>query len=240
MSIPKFYNSSRAEAREEFFRSRIEGSYDINEFFFKLIFENTQEGDRILDIGTGDAFVLEQLARRYTNRYSELCGLDNSEEMLSKARGRVKGLPIAVVLGDNFNLPFQSNYFNAVTAKNVTNFSESEVYRVLRKGGMFFFREYGQGKGLIEIADLFRGRLIRAREPSFYINRLEAVGFKNLLLKELFIKRSYSLEDILKIINMFPFLDEVRNEDVNAIKNYFKGRDRVDITSDPIIITGRK
>ena len=120
------------------------------------------------------------------------------------------------------------------------NFSESEVYRVLKSPGKFFFREYGSGKGLKEIADIFRGRLVRARDPSFYTQRLQFAGFRNISLREFDVKREYSFNELFQVMQMFPFLDHVTEEDKTKIKDYFGSRDKTQITSDQIIIIGEK
>lgn len=235
-----FYNKEKAQSREDFFRDSTLTPSSINDLFFGFIYEGIPAGARVLDIGTGNAFILEQLARRYPKRYGNLVGIDVSQEMLEKARERTFGLDVQLILGDNMNLPFQSNSFDAVTAKNVTNFSESEVYRVLKNSGKFFFREYGSGKGLKEIADIFRERLVRSRDPDFYIQRLKSTGFKNLSLKELDVQREYSFEELLQIMQMFPFLDYIGEEDKIKIKSYFGDKDKVKINSDQIIIIGEK
>jgi len=239
MENPAFYDKEKVQSREGFFRDNAKTSYSINDLFFGLIYEKVPAGARILDIGTGNAFILEQLAKRYPSRYG-LWGIDISPEMLEKARERSSGLDIYLVLGDNVNLPFQSDFFDAVIAKNVTNFSEPEVYRVLKTPGKFFFREYGTGKGLKEIADIFRERLIRSRDSSFYIQRLKSSGFRDISLRELDIKREYSFEELLQVMQMFPFLDHVGEEDRKKIKSYFGDKDKAQITSDQIIIVGEK
>ena len=234
-----FYDEERAQLREDFFKK-----YSLpdegNNLFFKCINEYLLMNARILDIGTGNGFVLEQLIRKYPKKYFHLEGIDISIDMLKKAKKRIDDLQIKLILGDNIKLPFQSDSFDAVTSKNVTNLSESEIYRVLKTSGKFFFREYGSGKGLKEIADLFQGRLIRARGPDFYISRLEHAGFKNISLKEINIKREYSFEKLLQIIKMFPFLDEVTEKDKYKIKSYFEDKDKILITSDQKIIIGEK
>lgn len=240
MEKPAFYNKEKAQSREDFFRDNTPTASSVNDLFFKLIYASTPTGARILDIGTGNAFILEQLAKRNPRRYNGLWGIDISPEMLKKAEERISGLDIQLVLGDNMTLPFESDFFDAVTAKNVTNFSESEVYRVLKSPGKFFFREYGSGKGLKEIADMFRGRLVRARDPSFYTQRLESAGFRNISLREFDVKREYSFEELLQVMQMFPFLDEVREEDKAKIRDYFGSRDKMPITSDQIVIIGEK
>jgi len=240
MEKPAFYDKEKAQSREDFFRGNAPTASYVNDFFFELIHEGVSVGAKILDIGTGNAFILEQLASRHPSRYGGLYGIDISPEMLEKARERTSGLDIQLFLGDNMDLPFQEEFFDAVTAKNVTNFSGSEVYRVLKSPGKFFFREYGSGKGLKEIADIFRGRLVRARDPSFYTQRLESAGFKNISLKEFDVKREYSFEELLQVMQMFPFLDQVGKEDRRKIKSYFGDKDKVKITSDQIIIIGEK
>jgi ubiquinone/menaquinone biosynthesis C-methylase UbiE len=240
MKKNSFYSKEKAQSREDFFRNNISTSPSINDLFFGFIHDKIPTGARVLDIGTGNAFVLEQLARRYPKRYETLMGIDVSQEMLEKAKERTLGLDIQLILGDNMALPFPSNSFDAVTAKNVTNFSESEVYRVLNNSGKFFFREYGSGKGLKEIADIFRERLVRPRDPDFYVQRLDSAGFKNISLKKLDIQREYSFKDLLQIMQMFPFLDNIKEEDKTKIKSYFGDQDKIKINSDQIIIIGEK
>jgi SAM-dependent methyltransferase len=240
MEKPAFYDKEKAQSREDFFRDNAPTASSVNDLFFQLIYEGIPAGAKILDIGTGNAFVLEQLARRYPSRYSGLCGVDISLEMLEKAKERTWGLDIQLFLGDNADLPFQADFFDVVTAKNVTNFSESEVYRVLKSPGKFFFREYGLGKGLKEMADIFRGRLVRARDPSFYTQRLLSAGFRNISLREFDVKREYYFDELLQVMQMFPFLDQVTEEDKNKIKDYFGSRDKTQITSDQIILIGEK
>jgi len=240
MEKPAFYDKEKAQSREDFFRDNAPTASYVNDLFFNLIYEEIPAKARILDIGTGNAFILEQLAKRNPGRYGSLWGIDLSPEMLEKAEERTSGLDIQLILGDNMNLPFEPGFFDAVTAKNVTNFSESEVYRVLKSPGKFFFREYGPGKGLKEIGGLFRGRLVRTRDPSYYTKRLESAGFRNICLREFDVKREYSFEELLQVMQMFPFLDEVREEDKVKIRDYFGSRNKAQITSDQIIIIGDK
>lgn len=240
MEKPAFYDKKKAQSREDFFRDNAQNFSVVNDSFFGLIYSGVPAGSKVLDIGTGNAFVLEQLARRYAGRYEGLFGIDVSPEMLEKAKERTEGLDVKLYLGDNMALPFEAEFFYAVTAKNVTNFSESEIYRVLKSQGKFFFREYGPGKGLKEIAELFKGRLVRSRDPEFYTRRLKSVGFRNISLRELDVKREYSFKELLQVMQMFPFLNEIREEDKDRIKSYFGWKDKTQITSDQIIIIGEK
>lgn len=97
---------------------------------------------KVLDVatGTGDlAIALTEI------KDVNITGLDISEGMLSVGREKVqkKNLSdrIQLVHGDSENLPFEDNYFDAVTvAFGVRNFENlekglSEIYRVIRPGG---------------------------------------------------------------------------------------------------------
>lgn len=240
MEFPKPYSLSGAKLRGEFFSSPGQNAQDINDLFFNLIYTNTPPKTRILDIGTGNAFVLEQLAKRYPFHFGKLVGIDISEEMLSNARERVSNLDIALQQGDNLNLPFENSSFGAVVAKNVTNFSEFEIYRVLAEKGKFFFREYGSNKGLEEIATMFRDRLIRCSSAEDYVARFKSAGFRNIILKTFKLNRSYSFEEISKVVKMFPFIKDFNQNDLKKIKSLFGDGDRINITSDPIILMGEK
>lgn len=98
----------------------------------------------LLDIatGTGDlAIMMSELAPE------KIVGLDISEGMLEVGKQKVaaKNLDnlIDMVLGDSENIPFEDNYFDAITVSfGVRNFENldkglQEIYRVLKPGGIF-------------------------------------------------------------------------------------------------------
>lgn len=104
--------------------------------------------DSILDIATGTGDLAIQLADSKANR---IVGLDISEGMLSVGRKKVaaKNLQdrIEMVQADSEALPFEENTFDAITvAFGVRNFEDlekglSEIYRVLKPGGIFMVLE---------------------------------------------------------------------------------------------------
>jgi len=74
-------------------------------------------GGKILDIATGTAIVGLYMAKRVADK-GEIIGIDMSKSMLKKALEKTKASAIyniQFVLGDAHNLPFQDNYFDAVT-----------------------------------------------------------------------------------------------------------------------------
>jgi demethylmenaquinone methyltransferase/2-methoxy-6-polyprenyl-1,4-benzoquinol methylase len=108
---------------------------------------------RILDLatGTGD-FAIESLKLNPT----EIVGMDISEGMLEVGRTKMKkrGFDpiISMQLGDSENLPFEDNYFDALTVgfgvRNYENLEKglAEMLRVVRPGGKLIILEFSKPK----------------------------------------------------------------------------------------------
>lgn len=102
----------------------------------------------ILDIATGTGDLAILMAQTSA---TEIIGADISEGMMEVGRKKVaeKGLAskIKLVYGDSENLPFEDNYFDAITvAFGVRNFETlekglAEILRVLKPGGVFVILE---------------------------------------------------------------------------------------------------
>jgi demethylmenaquinone methyltransferase / 2-methoxy-6-polyprenyl-1,4-benzoquinol methylase len=108
---------------------------------------------RVLDIATGTAdFALAALALKP----KEIVGLDISEGMLKVGQKKIekKGVTdvIRLVVGDSENLPFEENYFDALTVGfGVRNFEDlekglSEMLRVVRPEGKLIILEFSKPK----------------------------------------------------------------------------------------------
>ncbi len=113
----------------------------------KIVAEKNPES--ILDIATGTGDLAIKFAEKTTA--SKIVGLDISEGMLAVARKKVTGKPISknveFVKADSEALPFQDNYFDAITVSfGIRNFENlekglSEILRVLKIGGIFVILE---------------------------------------------------------------------------------------------------
>ena len=233
----KFYDSKKVSLRSETFKN-LGSSLAIENAFFESITEDLPTRSNVLDIGTGDGFVLREINKRLGNMGVHIYGVDVSYEMIKVAKEQVPNATF--IEGDNYALPFEDGLFDIVVAKNVTRFSPAEVFRVLAKNGRFVMREYGLGKGLVEIAEMFKGRIIRSRDPSFYINGLQNIGFVDVCLKEFNCKREYLLDNLIQIMNSFPFIENYSKKDEDKIKQKYLDSPTITITSDPILIVGRK
>lgn len=232
-----FYDEKVVNIRNTSITTPVKQTYDINSLFVRKIISYMKDGCKILDIGTGNGFVLKQINEN-SNIKSTLTGVDNSREMVSTARENL-GEIATILEGDNNNLPFANNSFDIVTAKNVTRYNSDELYRVLKNGGYFVFREYGPSKGLIEIANLFKDRLIRSRQVEYYSTKLEKSGFDIVSIEQYKVHRKYqSVQEIINITKSFPLIEGYSEKDEELIRESLNGN--CNITSDPFILVAKK
>ena len=232
-----FYDEKIVNIRNTSITAPVKQTQDINSLFVRKIISYMRDGCKILDIGTGNGFVLKQIYEN-SDIKSTLTGVDNSKEMVKAARKNIGGIA-HIVEGDNNNLPFADKNFDIITAKNVTMFNSDELYRVLQECGYFIFREYGPSKGLVEVASMFKDRLIRSRNVGFYSTKLENSGFEIISIEQYQVFRKYqSVQEIINITKSFPFIENYSNKDEEIIKESLNGN--CNITSDPFILVARK
>lgn len=154
--------SKKEEVAEMF--NKISGKYDFLNHFLSLGIDRIWrkkavqllreiQPKRILDIatGTGD-FAIASLKLSPT----EIVGMDISEGMLEVGRQKMKkrGFDsiISMQLGDSEDLPFDDNYFDALTVgfgvRNYENLEKglSEMLRVLRPEGKAIILEFSKPK----------------------------------------------------------------------------------------------
>lgn len=154
--------SKKAEVTEMF--NNISGKYDFLNHFLSMGIDKIWRKKSIrflkdikpqcvLDIATGTAdFALAALALKP----KEIVGLDISEGMLKVGQKKIekKGVTdvIRLVVGDSENLPFEENYFDALTVGfGVRNFEDlekglSEMLRVVRPEGKLIILEFSKPK----------------------------------------------------------------------------------------------
>lgn len=109
-----------------------------------------EEGDRVVDLGTGSGYALRAL--RDTRNIGPSIGLDGSPEMVSNARGYTDDPTVGFLSGDFHHLPFHTGSIDHIWSMEAFYYSRDplavlrEIRRVLRPGGTFscavnFFEE---------------------------------------------------------------------------------------------------
>lgn len=233
-----FYTEHVVHLRNDVNNNASKNSLNVNDVFLEHIVKNIDVNSKILDIGTGNGFVLK-LIKANSLVPVRLYGIDNSTEMVN-ANKTLEGIDIR--LADNYHIPFEDGFFDLVTAKNVTRFSAEELYRVLTPTGKFFLREYGEFKGLVEISKLFPGRLIRSRTVDFYTKLLKDAGFTSIENIHLPITRTFpDVQSVLNVVKSYPYILDYSEEDEQKIIRYLsEDPSHLTITSDPFILIGGK
>jgi len=101
--------------------------------------------ESVLDLGTGTGRMLELLAPHVARGV----GVDESQEMLSIARDRLKDVPHCQLrLGDVYRLPFPDQEFDAALFHQVLHYLDDpaaalrEALRVLRPGGQLLLVDF--------------------------------------------------------------------------------------------------
>ena len=231
------YDARVISIRHDVANFETEQSIDINALFLLYITQYLIDGCSLIDIGTGDGFVLSQVLQK-TNMQVQLFGVDNSNEMVSLARKNLAN-NAKIVKADIGALPFDDRDFDIVTARNVTRINAPEIFRILKDNGVFIFREYGYGKGMIEIAKLFNGRIIRQRKPEHYVKDLSIAGFQIIKFDKFKIARKYhSAQELVSIVKSFPLIEDFSESDEAVILEKFSKN--ATITSDPFILVATK
>lgn len=110
-----------------------------------VAFSGIKEGQTVLDLGSGagmDVFI----ASKYVGAEGKVIGVDMTDKMINKAREnalKVDAKNVEFRLGEIESLPVENNTIDRVISNCVINLvpdkskAFSEIYRVLKSGGMF-------------------------------------------------------------------------------------------------------
>ena len=108
---------------------------------YKKIVKSYMDEEKILlDMGTGGGEFLLSLNPTAGKTYATESYLPNIE--LCKARLEPLGIELRPV-DDDRNLPFEDNYFDMIINRH-ESFCLSEVYRILKPGGIFITQQVGE------------------------------------------------------------------------------------------------
>lgn len=136
MSVREEFDSWAAEGRER-------GMEDRHWHTAKHVLARmpVEDGDTVLDLGTGSGYALRALRERGVARGY---GLDGSPEMARKARSYTDDADLGFVVGDFDHLPFDDDSVDHVFTMEAFYYANDphqtlrEIRRVLRPGGTFY------------------------------------------------------------------------------------------------------
>ena len=234
----EYYDDVVASKRDSYFASRVY-SDGVTEVLLSEISNLIHEirPKRILDLGTGNGYLIREVYRRNKSylKDCELIGIDTSDAMLIKARS-MNDKKIKYLKMDNNNISFTDGTFDLIIAKAVSNLSITEVFRLLRNNGWFLSKEYGHGKGILEITELLK--IDNVDKGKEYWRQIKQLPFKYKEYREYLIKVERSVEDVLETLSIMRILPKnyERTTLKNDIGNYFGSSKTKMFSSDPYII----
>ncbi len=148
----------------------IADQYDFFNRFFSMHFDTiwrkilvsnvqksivTIKNTNLLDIGCGTGDVIKTFKSFTKIDFSHIVGIDTSIAMLNRFIHN-NNCNAILLKADGTNLPFQNESFDIITTafviRNINNLNLlfSEIYRVLRKNGIFAFLEFSLPKNRLQ------------------------------------------------------------------------------------------
>lgn len=162
-------------------------------FWRRVLVQSLQlsANDRVLDVACGTADVALEIVRQFPD--VRVTGIDFAPEMLRLAQPKIKAAPIVLSAADAFDLPFETDCFNAVTMafgiRNIQN----------KAGVLQQFWHHLKPGGRLAILELVTPTIEPARSAYlFYFNRLLP------LVGRLFSKHSYAYTYLPDSVAKFP------------------------------------
>jgi ubiquinone/menaquinone biosynthesis C-methylase UbiE len=135
-------------------------------------------GQRVLDVGCGNGYVLSRFAREGAHTY----GIDLTATAvgLSRRRFELEGLDGRFVVGSAEDLPFPTASFDCVTSMGVLHHTPDtaravgEVHRVLKPGGRLIVMFYHRDSAVYRRLKLRARR--SGRDLQEFVNEVDGVG----------------------------------------------------------------
>lgn len=156
-----------------------------------------EEDDNILDIGYGNGYLLHRI---YKHNKVNLYGIDISEDMRYQAEDRnmtaKKDGRLFLSIGDCCDLPYNADFFNAVTSVNTIYFwgdtvrGLSEIRRTLKEGCSFCNIVYTK-EFLDRLSYTQKG--FKKFDPEQLIESGRQAGFENISVHDIVKGKSFAI-----------------------------------------------
>ncbi len=200
----------------------------------------------LLDIGTGGGEVLLRIARFVKKAY----GIDNSKSMIKTARENLVKSGLSNVefrLADAGELPFPSNYFDVVICRHAP-FYASEVFRVLKPGGIFITQQVMENDKE-NIKQIFgRGQAFGVKPGTLMEKCAQELVFQGfeILKKDEYNATEYyaDMQDVIFLLRNTPIIPDFDidkdQEFLERIEREYKTKDGIRTNSSRFLIVCRK
>lgn len=219
-------------------------AYRVNEIYFdaelnEVINKNSKSEYHVLDLSCGTGLYLEKQKGYFDKMAIKWYGLDLSEQMLQKARDRLKNVDL--ILADVENMPYQSGTFDYISNNYAFHHYRNkgqaldEIYRVLQKGGIYklhniAIHEMPNWWVYHYFSSAYYEDLKRYWEKEILFHELTARGF------EVNLRIEYRMENI----KACDYLAHAENRDISVLtliddKEYEEGLERMrfDVRTNP-------
>jgi len=171
------YFDEFAENYDEFAFNKSLGTKYLSELEEKFVLENCpiKKGDRVLDLGIGTG----RFSKLLIKKGAVIDGVDISEEMIKKAKGKLAGNQVSFNITDiGKKLPYPDDVFDCVVCVRVLKYipewknTVKEVARVLKSGGVF----------ILEITNLYSVAYFGLKKSNYFLFKFKEV--KKILERE--------------------------------------------------------
>lgn len=212
----------------------------------KEIFDNSQSGSKLLDVGCGTASKLIPLI----NYFSEIYGIDISHKMVAAAKAQIKNNKIENIKlfhGDSQNLPFHNNSFDTVTCM-LSRWNVLEIARILKSTGNVIVEHIGcEDKKDFKVffgkdKDGWRGQFINCQVDRYIQSFIDMFReyFEFVTIKNGFWKTYYTEQGILDLLQYTPTINNFNlYTDIDHVKNAcdtFRRPKGIELTQNRILI----
>jgi len=181
--------------------------------FYKEVAKFLDKDKILLDIGTGSGEKLFGLA----GKCNKVVGIGNSKSMIEKANEKlltVEAKNIEFKFADANRLPFKTGKFDVVSCRH-SPFNMKEVFRVLKKNGIFITQQVGE-RDKQNIKNVFgRGQSYNKKDGSLidmYCGQAEKLGFKILRKNHYCATEYYKSSDLVFLLENTPIIPKFNIE----------------------------
>jgi ubiquinone/menaquinone biosynthesis methyltransferase len=139
--------------------------------------------NHVLDIACGTGDICFKLQKKYSKNNLNITGIDFSENMLDIARKKNKYKNIEFLKADALNLPFEDNFFDAITLsyalRNMSDYKTCllEANRVCKKNGQIIILDMSYPNKFTDLITKFYRFTIIPILGKIFVENLEAYSY---------------------------------------------------------------